>query len=97
MRRIFRRQHEAGLRIIEFTRDALHLRGFQPLGVQHNRQRVAAIGLGGEDIGGDVSVAHASFSLSEGKVAVCKGAATARQAQNGRTFAITARHGARVE
>ncbi|MNI28637.1 hypothetical protein D3C73_824250 [compost metagenome] len=55
---VFRRQHEAGFRVIEFAGNALHLRTIQPLGVQHDRQRVAAIGLRGEYIGRHVAVAH---------------------------------------
>ena len=41
---IARRQHEGGLDVIELDGDGLHLRGREPAGIQHHRERIAAEG-----------------------------------------------------
>jgi hypothetical protein len=44
------RQHEGGLGQVHPVRELLHLLGAQALTVEHDGQRVPAIGLGGEDV-----------------------------------------------
>ena len=50
MFRLFRREDEDCLRVIELPGDLLHLLPGQPLGFRQHRQLVAAKALGGEDV-----------------------------------------------
>ena len=55
---IFRRQHEGRLGIVEFGRDGLHAFAREPLGVEHDGERVAAEGAVGEDVDGGEMAFH---------------------------------------
>ena len=55
---IARRQHEHGLRQIELASDRLHARVVEPLGVEHDRERIAGERRLGEHIDDAIGAAH---------------------------------------
>jgi hypothetical protein len=64
MRPNARRQHEGSFGIIELGGDGLHLRGREPAGVQHHRERIAAEGAVGKNVHGDVAPLHLISPIS---------------------------------
>jgi hypothetical protein len=61
---IARRQHKRRFGVIEFGCNGLHLRGREPAGVEHDRQRIAAEGTVGKNIDGDIAPLHLRPPLS---------------------------------
>jgi hypothetical protein len=58
VRRIVRRQHEDRLREVELAGDPLHVLARDPLGLRKDGERIAPERAVGEDVGGQIAVAH---------------------------------------
>ncbi len=72
VRLVLRLQHEHRLRQVELARDGLHRRRIQPVGVEHDRQRVAAEPLVGEDIENVIVEAHVRLPRLPESGALCR-------------------------
>jgi hypothetical protein len=58
MRRQLGGQDERRLRVVEFARDLMHAAAVESARVGQDRELIAAERLVGEDIGGEVAIAH---------------------------------------